>query len=77
MIGCLRTRVRKQPIIVLYFNFETVLKFYNPEACFNDDADRMTKISFCFCPIIASLRGLVSLSCGAMDWFLICDFGIS
>ena len=29
MIGCLRTRVRKQPIIVLYFKFETVLKFYN------------------------------------------------
>ena len=29
MIGCLRTRVRKQPIIVLYFESETVLKFYN------------------------------------------------
>ena len=29
MIGCLRTLVRKQPIIVLYFDFETVLKFYN------------------------------------------------
>ena len=23
MIGCLRTRVRKQPIIALYFEFET------------------------------------------------------
>ena len=32
MIGCLRTRVRKQPIIALYFEFETVLKFYNLEA---------------------------------------------
>ena len=32
MIGCLRTRVRKQPIIVLYFEFETVHKFYNLEA---------------------------------------------
>ena len=31
MIGCLRTRVRKQPIIVLYFEVETVLKFYNLE----------------------------------------------
>ena len=31
MIGCLRTRVRKQPIVVLYFEFETVLKFYNLE----------------------------------------------
>ena len=33
MIGCLRTRVRKQPIIVLYFESETVRKFYNLEAC--------------------------------------------
>ena len=31
MIGCLRTHVRKQPIIALYFEFETVLKFYNLE----------------------------------------------
>ena len=29
MIGCLWTCVRKQPIIALYFEFETVLKFYN------------------------------------------------
>ena len=29
MIGCLRTRVSKLPIIALYFEFETVLKFYN------------------------------------------------
>ena len=28
MIGCLRTRVHKQPIIVLYFEIETVLKVY-------------------------------------------------
>ena len=32
MIGCLRTRVRKQPIIELYFESEPVLKFYNLEA---------------------------------------------
>ena len=32
MIGCLRTRVSKQPIIVLYFEFETTLKFYNLKA---------------------------------------------
>ena len=32
MIGCLRTRVSKQPIIVLYFESVTVLKFYNLEA---------------------------------------------
>ena len=36
MIGCLRTRVRKQPIIALYFEFETVLKFYNLGAWFCD-----------------------------------------
>ena len=29
----LRARVRKQPIIALYFELETVLKFYNLEAC--------------------------------------------
>ena len=31
MIGCLRTRVRKQPIMALYFESELVLKFYNLE----------------------------------------------
>ena len=35
MIGCLRTRVHKQPIIALYFEFETVLKFYNLKAQFH------------------------------------------
>ena len=29
MIGCLRTRVRKQPIIALNFEPENELKFYN------------------------------------------------
>ena len=32
MIGCLQTRVHKQPIVTLYFEFETVLKFYSPKA---------------------------------------------
>ena len=32
MIGCLRTRVRKQPTIALYFESENGLKFYNLEA---------------------------------------------
>ena len=35
MIGCLLTHVHKQPIIALYFEFETVLKFYNLEAWFS------------------------------------------
>ena len=29
MIGCLRTRVRDQPIIALYFESVNELKFYN------------------------------------------------
>ena len=32
MIGCLRTRVRKQPIIALYFESENKLELYNLEA---------------------------------------------
>ena len=32
MIGCLRTRVRKQPIVAFYFEFQTVLKLYSLEA---------------------------------------------
>ena len=31
-IGCLWTCVCKQPILALYFEFETVLKFYNLRA---------------------------------------------
>ena len=32
MIGCLRTRVRKQPITAFYFDSDNELKFYNLEA---------------------------------------------
>ena len=32
MIGCLRTHVRKQPIIALYFESENELQLYNLEA---------------------------------------------
>ena len=32
MMGCLRTRARKQPIIALYFESGPVLKFYNLDA---------------------------------------------
>ena len=41
MIGWLRTRVRNQPIIALYFEFDTVLKFYNLET--RADKDRLHK----------------------------------
>ena len=34
MIGCLRTHVRNQPIIALYFESENELKFYNLEEGF-------------------------------------------
>ena len=42
MIGCLPTRVHKQPIIALYFECETGLKFYNlgalaPEDMYNNN----------------------------------------
>ena len=46
MIGCLRTRVRKQPIIALYFESETVLQSKEPDhqmATLSTSAD-MTKI---------------------------------
>ena len=39
MIGCLRTRVRKQPIVALYFESEDELKFYNLAAWFGDHTD--------------------------------------
>ena len=32
MIGCLQTRVRKQPVFALYFEFENELNFYNLKA---------------------------------------------
>ena len=37
MIGCLRTRVRKQPIIALYFVSEDDLKFFNLEGWYLDN----------------------------------------
>ena len=58
MIGCLRTRVRKQPIIALYFESENELKLYNLEAwahsfCFHD------KFSLeCICISPANTTGL-------------------
>ena len=39
MIGCLRTRVRKQPIIALYFVSENELKLYNLEAWYQNVTD--------------------------------------
>ena len=50
MIGWLRTRVRKQPIIMLYFESENELKFYNLEA-------RSILFSFFFHDYIYSIEG--------------------
>ena len=47
MIGCLRTRVRKQPIIALYFESENELKFYNLEAR-SQMSDFVPQDYFCF-----------------------------
>ena len=43
MIRCLRTRVRKQPIIALYFESKNELEFYNLEALSMRFVDRMYK----------------------------------
>ena len=45
MIGCSRTRVRKQPITALYFESETVLKFYNLEAGPQPDPPSVLKLN--------------------------------
>ena len=52
MIGCLRTRVRKQPIIALYFESELVLKFYNLEAwaTTSKDCTVSTVVDYCTMP---------------------------
>ena len=44
MIGCLQTRVRKQPIIALYFESETVIKFYNLEAWLQTPQDWVSRV---------------------------------
>ena len=41
MIGCLRTRVRKQPTIALYF--ETVLKFHNLKALSQENLSQVVQ----------------------------------
>ena len=46
MIGCLRTRVGKQPIIALYFESENELKFYNLEARKGPDQPATTHQGF-------------------------------
>ena len=40
MIGCLRKRVHKRPIIALYFEFENELKFYNLGACLQEGLNK-------------------------------------
>ena len=66
MIGSLRTCVRKQPIIALYFESETVLKLYNLEARFSEGVTQLGlasgsefKVNYCYWTQIFS--GIVSL----------------
>ena len=66
MIGCLRTRVRKQPIIMLYFESENELKFYNLEA-------RL----LCFVCLSGVSWLLCALPRDAMGLSAVCDCGIS
>ena len=49
MIGCLRTRVRKQPIIALYFESENELKLYNLEAGVVDNLVHNEETAFYLC----------------------------
>ena len=51
MIGCLRTHVRKQPIIALYFETENELKFYNLEARFSGDEVQVSKNGYHECQL--------------------------
>ena len=47
MIGCLQTHVRKQSIIALYFEFETILKLYNLVAwCLDEKNHNLKYIRF-------------------------------
>ena len=59
MIGCLRTHhVRKQPIIALYFEFETALKFNNLEArvISGDVSSKWNFIQYHLCNIVETVE---------------------
>ena len=56
MVGCLRTRVRKQPIIALYFESENELQFYNIETMVSHDKAQVIYIVDCATDDIRSRR---------------------
>ena len=58
MIGCLRTHVCKQPIIALYFESETVIKFYNLEAGNNIVMMLMQQYGFNTVPASLNMKSL-------------------
>ena len=58
MIGCMRTRVRKQPIIALYFESENELKLYNLEAEVSSGARGLLLIIY-FDPSLSMLQYFV------------------
>ena len=57
MIGCLRTRVRKQPIIALYFESENELRFYNLEAWYD-----IARRQFCMLNVQSAIFENVTLA---------------
>ena len=69
MIGCLGTRVRKQPIIALYFESETVLQFYNLEVWSKYGCLRNMTIVTRLIPVIlfilnvCEMTQLINISC--------------
>ena len=69
MIGCLRTRVRKQPIIAIYFESEIVLKFYNLEAWLSIQLYCKTKSNLTSWASLAAIIYPV-----ALVWRTIADF---
>ena len=61
MIGCLRTDVCKHPIIVLYFESENVLKFYNLEASSSTGGGGVEQEPTCVLTFFGDIKVVFSL----------------
>ena len=83
MIGCLRTRDRIQPIVALYFEFETVLKFYNLKALFwytllcSGIVINLMRVRELFALLVScDCKCSIGLPQSAMGWSAVYDCGI-
>ena len=83
MIGCLRTRDRIQPIVALYFEFETVLKFYNLRALFwytllcSGIVINLMRVRELFAFLVScDCKCSIGLPQSAMGWSAVYDCGI-